>query len=205
MTGGEIRALNEAQREYFASGATLPLEARERALGALYDALRSREGEIAGALRDDLGKSAAESYMCETGLLLADISWLRRNLRRLARPRRAAVGPALWPGRGELRRSPYGVTLIMSPWNYPLLLTLEPLAAALAAGNTAVVKPSAYSPATGALIARLIGEVFTPDCAAVVTGGRAENSACWSSVGTEYSSPAAARSAARCCAPRRSI
>ena len=177
MTGGEIRALNEAQREYFASGATLPLEARERALGALYDALRSREGEIAGALRDDLGKSAAESYMCETGLLLADISWLRRNLRRLARPRRAAVGPALWPGRGELRRSPYGVTLIMSPWNYPVLLTLEPLAAAIAAGNTAVVKPSAYSPASSELIARLLGEIFPPELAAAVTGGRAENSA----------------------------
>ena len=177
MTGGEIRALNEAQREYFASGATLPLEARERALGALYDALRSREGEIAGALRADLGKSAAESYMCETGLLLADISYLRRNLRRLARPRRAAVGPALWPGRGELRRSPYGVTLIMSPWNYPVLLTLEPLAAAIAAGNTAVVKPSAYSPASSELIARLLGEIFPPELAAAVTGGRAENSA----------------------------
>ena len=119
--------------------------ARGRSARSMTRCARAR-GEIAGALRADLGKSAAESYMCETGLLLADISWLRRNLRRLARPRRAAVGPALWPGRGELRRSPYGVTLIMSPWNYPVLLTLEPLAAAIAAGNTAVVKPSAYSP-----------------------------------------------------------
>lgn len=170
-------SLVSAQRELFASGVTLDYDWRCNALSALYEAVRSHEAEIAAALREDLGKPAYESYMCETGLLLSEITYLRRHLRSLMRPRRRIPGISQLPGRGELRRVPYGVTLIMSPWNYPLLLTLEPLAAALAAGNTAVVKPSAYSPATGALIARLIGEVFTPDCAAVVTGGRAENSA----------------------------
>ena len=177
MTQDEIRSTITRQREFFASGATLDYEYRANALSALYEAVRSHEGEIAAALREDLGKGEAESYMCETGLLLSDIRWLRRHLRSLMRPKRTRVGLAQFPGHGELRRIPYGVTLIMSPWNYPLLLSLEPLAAAVAAGNTAVIKPSAYSSATSGLIAEMLGEIFPPDYVAVVTGGREENSA----------------------------
>ena len=177
MTQDEIRSTITKQREFFASGATLDYEYRANALSALYEAVRSHEGEIAAALREDLGKGEAESYMCETGLLLSDIRWLRRHLRSLMRPKRTRVGLAQLPGHGELRRVPYGVTLIMSPWNYPLLLSLEPLAAALAAGNTAVVKPSAYSSATSWLIAEMLGEVFPANYVVVVTGGREENSA----------------------------
>ena len=177
MTAGEIRTLVEGQRKLFGSGVTLDYEYRANALDALYEAVASHEAEIAAALRADLGKSEMESYMCETGLLLSNIRWLRRHLRSLMRPKRTRVGLAQFPGHGELRRVPYGTALIMSPWNYPLLLTLEPLASALAAGCTAVVKPSAYSPASGSLIARLLGEVFTPEYVAAVTGGREENSA----------------------------
>ena len=177
MTAGEIRTLVEGQRKLFGSGVTLDYEYRANALDALYEAVASHEAEIAAALRADLGKSEMESYMCETGLLLSNIRWLRRHLRSLMRPKCTRVGLAQFPGHGELRRVPYGTALIMSPWNYPLLLTLEPLASALAAGCTAVVKPSAYSPASGSLIAELLGEVFTPEYVAAVTGGREENSA----------------------------
>lgn len=177
MTTDEINGILESQRALFASGVTLDYDYRYNALSALYDAVAAHEHDIAAALYADLGKSETEAYMCEIGLLLSDIRYLRRNLRRFMKPKRTRVGLALFPGHGELRRSPYGVTLIMSPWNYPLLLLLEPLAAAIAAGNTAVIKPSAYSPESSAVIAKLIDETFTPDYIACVTGGRNENTA----------------------------
>lgn len=177
MKENEISAILEKQRALFASGVTLERDYRALALDSLYDAVKEREGDIAAALYADLGKLEGEAYMCETGLLLNNIRYLRRHLGGLMRPKRVRTGLAQFPGHGELRRVPYGTALIMSPWNYPLLLTLEPLAAALAAGNTAVVKPSAYSPATSSVIAGLLGSVFTEDYVCCVTGGREENTA----------------------------
>lgn len=177
MKENEISAILEKQRALFASGVTLERDYRALALDSLYDAVKEREGDIAAALYADLGKPEGEAYMCETGLLLNNIRYLRRHLGGLMRPKRVRTGLAQFPGHGELRRVPYGTALIMSPWNYPLLLTLEPLAAALAAGNTAVVKPSAYSPATSSVIAGLLGSVFTEDYVCCVTGGREENAA----------------------------
>ena len=177
MKENEISAILEKQRALFASGVTLERDYRALALDSLYDAVKEREGDIAAALYADLGKPEGEAYMCETGLLLNNIRYLRRHLGGLMRPKRVRTGLAQFPGHGELRRVPYGTALIMSPWNYPLLLTLEPLAAALAAGNTAVVKPSAYSPATSSVIAGLLGSVFTEDYVSCVTGGREENTA----------------------------
>ena len=177
MKENEISAILEKQRALFASGVTLERDYRALALDSLYDAVKEREGDIAAALYADLGKPEGEAYMCETGLLLNNIRYLRRHLGGLMRPKRVRTGLAQFPGHGELRRVPYGTALIMSPWNYPLLLTLEPLAAALAAGNTAVVKPSAYSPATSSVIAGLLGAVFTEDYVCCVTGGREENTA----------------------------
>lgn len=177
MNSEKISAILASQRKLFASGATLDYERRASALDALYAAVRRNEARIAGALRADLGKSAEEAYLCETGLLLSEIAHLRRHLRGYMRPKHTLTGLAQFPGLGELRYVPYGAALIMSPWNYPLLLSLEPLAAALAAGNTAVVKPSAYSPATGELVAKLLGETFPSEYVAAVTGGREENRA----------------------------
>ena len=177
MDAAEARRLAEAQRALFSTGATLELEHRRRALGALYDAVRGHEAEISAALRADLGKGAAESYMCETGLLLRDISCLRRRLGALAGPKRRSVGLAQFPGYGELRPMPYGVVLIMGAWNYPLLLTLQPLAAAIAAGNCAVIKPSSGAPETARVISELLGGIFTPDFVACTPGGRGEHAA----------------------------
>lgn len=175
MTGKEIAALVEKQRRYYADGATLPIGQRIAALKKLRQALIENERPIAEALCRDLGKSDEESYMCETGLVVSEISYLLRHIRWWTKEKRVATPLAQFASRSYQKPAPYGVTLIMSPWNYPLLLTLDPLADALAAGNTAIVKPSAYSPATGALLQRLLGGLFPEEYVAVIPGGREEN------------------------------
>ena len=177
MTELEIRNILTRQREYFAAGHTLPYAARLAALKKLKEALQRHEADLARALREDLGKSDYESYMCETGLTLSEASWMIRNLRRLMRNRTVPTPLAQFAARSFRSPSPYGTVLIMSPWNYPVMLTLDPLIDALAAGNTAVVKPSAYAPASAAVLAQIIGECFPPEYVCVVTGGRAENQA----------------------------
>ena len=171
----ELSQLTACQKDFFSSGKTLPLSFRRGALTALERAVRAAESELCAALRQDLGKSAFESHMCEVGLALDEIAYLRRHLGRWAAPRRAATPMAQFPARSYTLAKPKGCVLVMSPWNYPLLLTLDPLIDALAAGNTAVVKPSAYSPATSRVIARLLAECFPPEHVSVVTGGRQEN------------------------------
>ena len=172
MEGRDIHAVVERQRELFATGVTLEQSYRANALAALHTSVESHEAEIAAALSRDLGKCPTEAYMSETGMVLSAISYLRRNLARLMRPRRTVVGFAQFPGRGEVRRVPYGTSLIISPWNYPLLLSLEPLADAIAAGNTAVLKPSAAAPETSRVILDIVRECFTEDYVYVAEGGR---------------------------------
>lgn len=175
MTEQEIKDLVTRQRSYFQSGATLPVSARLAALRRLYDAISSHEKEIRRALQKDLGKSGFESYMCETGMVLEEISYMLKHTPKFAREQRVHTPLAQFCSRSYKKPSPYGVTLIMSPWNYPFMLTLSPLADALAAGNTAVVKPSAYSPYTSEVLLSTLTECFDPKYVAVVTGGRAEN------------------------------
>ena len=175
--GGQdkFEALLEAQREFFHTGATLPVPFRVEMLKRLRSAVAKHEEEIARALKEDLGKGAYESYMCEVGMVLSELSWLIRHTPRLAAKKRVPTPLAQFAAVSFTKPSPYGNTLIMSPWNYPFLLTIDPLADAIAAGNTAIIKPSAYSPATSAVVAKLITEIFPPEHVAVVTGGRAEN------------------------------
>lgn len=175
MNETEIRQLVTRQREYFLSGAALPLTARLEALKKLKSAVKRREDQIHQAIQADLGKSSFESYMCETGLTLSEITYMERHLRSFAREKRVHTPLAQFHSRSFKKPSPYGVVLIMSPWNYPFLLTMEPLTDALAAGNTVILKPSAYSPHTSEVIRSLIEECFDPSLAATVTGGRAEN------------------------------
>lgn len=173
----EIEALIKAQRAYFAIGATLGLSARKAALRRLKEAILAHEAEICAALAADLGKSRAESYMCEVGMALAELSFAQKHLAGWMRDERVCTPLAQFPARSFTVRQPYGVVLIMSPWNYPFMLTLCPLVGALAAGNCCVVKPSAYSPATSAVLRKILSACFAPEHAAVVEGGRAENQA----------------------------
>lgn len=163
------------QRSYFQTGATLPVKFRVDNLKKLYAAIRKYEKDIAAALKSDLGKSEYEGFMCEIGLTLTEATYMIKHTRKLAKKRRVATPLAQFASVSYQQPSPYGNTLIMSPWNYPFLLTMEPLIDAIAAGNTAIVKPSAYSPATSDIVAKIIGECFDPQYVAVVIGGRKEN------------------------------
>ncbi len=177
MAKRDITAILASQRELFATGATLPYKFRRDMLKRLYDTVTAHESDISEALAADLGKSHTESFMCEVGMALSEISYMRRHLKRLMKPSRVKTPLAQFPSKSYTLPSPYGCVLIMSPWNYPLLLTLSPLANAIAAGNCAIVKPSAYAPATSSLLAELISETFPANYIAAVTGGREENSA----------------------------
>ncbi|MGN0275860.1 MAG: aldehyde dehydrogenase [Hominisplanchenecus sp.] len=175
MNETEIRQIVKNQRSYFYSGATLDVEFRINALKTLKAAILKYESRINDAIQKDLGKSPFESYMCETGLVLSEISYMQKHIRSFAREKTVRTPLAQFHSRSFKKPSPYGVTLIMSPWNYPFLLTLDPLVDALAAGNTSVIKPSAYSPNTSEIIHQLISECFHKEYVTVITGGRQEN------------------------------
>lgn len=171
----EIQHILTMQKTYFASGATLPVRQRVNRLRRLYRAIRMYEDEICAALKTDLGKSRQESYMCEIGLTLSEITHMVKHIYLYAAEKRKPTPLAQYVSRSFIKPSPYGTVLIMSPWNYPFLLTIEPLVDAIAAGNTCVVKPSAYSPATTAVIKKLIASCFRPEYVSVIDGGREEN------------------------------
>ena len=171
----DITRLLSDQRRYFQSGATLPIRFRVEMLKKLYDGIKRYENEIVAAVQADLGRSDYESFMCEIGMSLSEIRYLLRHIGTLAGKRRVSTPLAQFPSVSYQQATPYGNTLIMSPWNYPFLLTVDPLAEAIAAGNTAIVKPSGYAPKTSALLKKLISELFPPEYIAVVVGGRAEN------------------------------
>ena len=175
MTQTEIQAILEKQKKYYGTGVTLPVKARIEALKKLQTIIRKNEKKITDALTADLGKSDIEGFMCEVGLVLGEISYMLKNIRQFARDERRATPITNFAAKSFVKKSPRGAVLIMSPWNYPFLLTMDPVVDAIAAGNTVVVKPSAYSENTSRVIAELIKECFVQEYVAVVTGGRAEN------------------------------
>ena len=177
MTKEQISILFEKQKKYYKTGATIPVKFRIQQLKKLYAAVKKYETRINDALKEDLGKSHYEGFMCETGLVLSEISYMIRHTKKFAKRKTVKTPLAQFASHSFKQPVPYGNTLIMSPWNYPFLLTIDPLADAIAAGNTAIVKPSAYSPATSKIIEKIVTECFPPEYVAVVTGGRNENAA----------------------------
>lgn len=175
MTQESIQELIRKQREYFYTDATLDVNFRINSLKKIQTAIQTHQEQINAALKADLGKSSFESYMCESGLVLNEITYMLKHIRSLAKEKTVPTPLAQFHSRSYMKPSPYGVVLIMSPWNYPFLLTFDPLVEALAAGNTVVLKPSAYSPATSRIICEIVRECFPEQYVAVVTGGRAEN------------------------------
>ena len=166
-----------AQRRYFESGATRPLTFRLEMLTRLELGLARWEEELLAALKADLNKDPYEGYMCELALTLGEVRMARKHLRAWARPARRSTPLAHFPSKSTVYREPYGVALIMAPWNYPLFLTLAPLVSAIAAGCCAVVKPSAYAPASSRALAGLLGRLYPPEYITVIEGGRGENAA----------------------------
>ena len=170
-----IEQIVAKQRAFFATGTTLSVDYRIEALKKLKETIIKNENKIAEALKADLGKSGFESYMCEIGLTLNDLSHMLKHIRSYAKEKTVLTPLAQFPSRSYKKPCPYGVTLIMSPWNYPFLLTMDPIVEALAAGNTVVLKPSNYSPATTKVLKELLESIFPEEYVAVITGGRQEN------------------------------
>ena len=170
-----IDMILEKQQEYFKTGKTLPVKFRIEQLKKLKRTIIEKEDKIVDALKSDLGKGSYESYMCEIGMVLSELSYMIKHTKKFAKKKRVHTPLAQFHSVSYRQPGPYGNVLIMSPWNYPFLLTIDPLVNAIAAGNTIVVKPSAYSPATGNIVKEIIEECFDEKYVAVVMGGRKEN------------------------------
>ena len=138
MTSEQAKCLLDKQRAYYKSGATIPVSFRIEQLKKLYATVKKYENQVNDALKADLGKSHYEGFMCESGLVLTEISYMIRHAKRFAKRKTVWTPLAQFASHSFKQPVPYGNTLIMSPWNYPFLLTIDPLADAIAAGNRSV-------------------------------------------------------------------
>lgn len=172
-----IEEIVKNQRDYYMTGATRPLEFRLESLRKLQKSVRENEKQICDALLKDLNKHPFESYMAEVGMVLDEVKFHIRHLRRWIKDQVVPTPLVHFPAVSFTSPEPYGVALIMSPWNYPILLCLDPLIGAISAGNCAVIKPSAYTPATSQVIADIVKAIYPPEYITVVQGGRQENTA----------------------------
>lgn len=173
----EYKSMLHTQRAYFQTGDTKDVEFRIRQLKKLYQWITVHEQEIMDALYMDLNKSNFEAYATEIGIVKEEIRYTLKHLRKWAAPKRVLTPITQFPSKSFIYPEPYGIVLIMSPWNYPFQLTIAPLVGAICAGNCAVVKPSAYSPHTTKVMADMLRELFQEKYIAVVEGGRQENQA----------------------------
>ena len=171
----DIAPLVAMQRNYFRSHATLSLDFRREMLQRLKTNILRFEKELCDALYLDLHKSYEEAYMTEISIVLGEIDNFLENLRRWAAPSKKSTPLKMFPSRSMILTEPLGVALIMSPWNYPVQLVLNPLVGAIAAGCTAVVKPSPYVEHVAEVLERLVYETFDKEYITVVQGHRDVN------------------------------
>lgn len=173
----EYEGLVRRQKDFFKTGKTKKTSFRIFYLGKLLKWMDDNEERILKALNKDLGKSSTEGYMTEIGMVKEEIRFTMKHLSRWAKPKRVRTPMSQFPSTSFIYREPYGVVLIMAPWNYPFQLTVAPLIGAISAGNCAVLKPSSYSVNTSEIIRDMICEVFPSCYVTVVTGGRDQNEA----------------------------
>ncbi|MEY8532521.1 aldehyde dehydrogenase [Blautia pseudococcoides] len=171
----KIDELVRGQRRFFEKGHTKSLAFRMQALERLEKIVKRNEGEIRHALYQDLHKSSFESYMTEMGMVFSELDFVKRHLKGWMRKKTVRTPLAQFPSRSFVTYEPYGVVLVMAPWNYPFMLCMDPLIGAVAAGNCCILKPSGYAKHVSAVIVKMIREAFPPEFVAVVEGGRAEN------------------------------
>ena len=168
----EISNIVAAQRKFFRTGATLPIKWRIQQLKKLKAAVIAHEKEFEDALAEDLGRSQVEAYLCDIGPIVVEINEMISGLRRWARPERHFSGFMCFPSTiTKVYKMPYGVSLVISPFNFPILLTIGVVAAAMAGGNTAVIKASSKSAASTAALKRFFAEVFPPEYVTLIDGG----------------------------------
>jgi len=167
----QITALVRSQKRYFKTGETKKYETRIQALKTLHAALRAHESALTEALASDLNKSAFDAYVTEIGLVLKEIRFMIKHLKSWMKPKRVKTALTHFGTKGYIYPEPYGVTLIISPWNYPVQLSLVPLAGAVAAGNTVILKPSEVAPQTAKCLEDMFKNAFSTEYIAVVQGG----------------------------------
>ncbi|WP_257144064.1 aldehyde dehydrogenase [Bacillus sp. AFS002410] len=171
----EITQLVNKQKAYFQTGITKTPKYRITQLKKLYKSIVENEEEIKQALKQDLNKSDFEAYMTEIGFTLKEISEAIKKIEKWMKPKKVKTPITHFGTKGYIYREPYGVTLIISPWNYPFQLAMAPLIGAIIGGNTAVIKPSELTPNTSKIIRKIIKELFDEDYITVVEGGIAES------------------------------
>lgn len=167
----DIEKLLEKQRHYFASQHTKSIPKRKQLLKALKKEIQRREQDICDALNNDFRKSEFESYLTEIGLILSELDYNISRIEAWSKPERVKASLLNFPSKDYIYKNPYGTVLIVAPWNYPFQLAIGPLIAAIAAGNTVVLKPSELTPHTSALIVKIIESVFEEDHVSAVEGG----------------------------------
>ena len=166
----DIRHILAEQKKFFLAGQTKDLEFRLQNLARLRDTIVQNEAIIFKALNADLSKSTYEGYLSEVGVVLNEIRLASRKLKSWARPQRVRTPFTLWIGSSRIYYEPYGIALIIAPWNYPFQLSIAPLIGSIAAGNCSVLKPSEYAPHTAAILSQIIGSRFDSSYLAVIEG-----------------------------------
>lgn len=175
--GMSISSIVNKQKEYFYKGHTRSVEIRKSNLQKLYAGIQRFEDEIFQALKIDLNKSIHESFTTEIGYVLKEISFQMQHISSWSKPRRVRTALTHFGSKGKIVPEPYGVTLIIAPWNYPFQLAIAPLVGALAAGNTVILKPSELTPNVSKVLVKMLEELFTEELVAVVEGGVEESTA----------------------------
>ncbi|MGO5358451.1 aldehyde dehydrogenase [Anaerofustis sp. LCP19S3_F7] len=172
----EIREKIKIQNKFFNRGKTLDINFRIELLKNLKMGILKMEEEICEAIKKDLGKSYYESYMCEIGMVLTEINYMIKHIKKFSKIKKVKTPISQFYSKSYKVKVPYGLVLIMSPWNYPFMLTISPLVDAISAGNVCVVKPSAYSKYTGEVLKKLIEKYLPKEVVSVAIGGRELNS-----------------------------
>jgi aldehyde dehydrogenase (NAD+) len=167
----QVQVLIQKQRDFFSQGETKNIEYRVEALQKLRKLIKDNEQNLMGALKEDLNKSKFDSFITEIGIVLEEIRFTLKNVRNWAKPRRVKSSITGIGSKSYIYPEPYGVALIISPWNYPFQLAIAPLIGAMAAGNCAIIKPSELTPKTSAILAKIINENYPSEYIAVVEGG----------------------------------
>ncbi|PEO36701.1 aldehyde dehydrogenase [Bacillus wiedmannii] len=166
-----VSSIVNKQKAYFYNGHTRSVEVRKNNLKKLYEGIKRFEEEIFQALKLDLNKSVHESFTTEVGYVLKEISFQLKHISSWSKPKRVRTALTHFGSKGKVVPEPYGVTLIIAPWNYPFQLAIAPLVGALAAGNTIVLKPSELTPNVSKVLTRMLEELFQEELVAVVEGG----------------------------------
>lgn len=168
---GDVASLVEQLRKTFDSGRTRPLEWRQQQLDGLLAFLQAHASALESAMKSDLGRPTLEAWAADIGATAAEVKHLRKHVGSWMKPQRQRLPITAQPASGSIVAEPLGTALVIAPWNYPVQLTISPLAAALAAGNTVALKPSELSPVTSNLITAELPKFLDADAVTVFNGG----------------------------------